>query len=92
MSELLKSVPAEILIIIIILFATLFVFLFRYTLKKLEDAFDEVNNRLDLVCINQESTDSALNSCKLGNGKSYMEYRNEARTKLIQDYEIKKNK
>jgi hypothetical protein len=70
----------------------LFIFLFQYTIKKLESAFDNINARLDIVCINQEATDYALNQCKLSNGKPFIEHRNDKKRELLKELEIKNKK
>jgi hypothetical protein len=92
MEEYLKAIPNSILIIIVLLLSGLFVHLFRRTLDKLDDAFEGINTRLDIVCINQESTDYALNQCKLSNGKPFIEHRDTKKAELLKELEIRNAK
>lgn len=87
MEQFYLALPKEVLLIIIALLVLLFVYLFNFTLKKIEVAFANINARLDIVCINQEATDYALDKCKLSNGKPYIEHRNERKNILMKELE-----
>lgn len=82
------------LVVGLIIAAAVIVFGIKFTLKNAEKFFDKIDgrldktdNKIDLLFVEQQSTDYALDKCLPSNGYGYMDHKKEKKTELLKDQE-----
>lgn len=89
MSEYLKELNPSLLIIILFLLSGLLLFLVRFIIKqfdkyleKIDEKFKKIDKKINLLFIEQDSTDYALDQCLPSNGHGFLDYKKEKKKEL----------
>lgn len=89
MNEFLKELNPAFLIFMLLLSTSLVIFLVKFTIKQFDKfiekigiRFDKMDKKINLLFIEQDSTDYALDKCFPSNGCGFMDYKKEKKTEL----------
>lgn len=89
MGEYLKELNPALLIIVLFLLSSLVLFLVKFTMKqfdkyleKIDIRFTKIDKKMNLLFIEQDSTDYALDKCLPSNGCGFLSYKKEKKTEL----------
>jgi hypothetical protein len=85
MKDLLTNIPSEYLAVIITILSAAFLFITKIILRNFKSSFNKIENKLDLLFVDQEATDFALNKCLPSNGKTYADHKADKKKELIKE-------